>query len=49
MATLVFEGRTARLTLERSAAQAEADPVVAGAPTRLRTIAELDLTEVVTR
>jgi hypothetical protein len=49
MATLVFEGRTARLTLERSAPQAEADPVVAGAPTQLRTIAELDLTEVVTR
>jgi phosphodiesterase/alkaline phosphatase D-like protein len=44
LAMLTFEGRGARLLLERSARAPEADPQVEGEPTRLRTIAELDLT-----
>jgi hypothetical protein len=46
IATLRFEGRSARLRLERSAPRAEADPVVEGKPTQLRLIIDLDLTRI---
>jgi PhoD-like phosphatase len=46
IATLTFEGRAARLRLERSAPRSEADPSAAGNPTQLRLIIDLDLASV---
>ncbi|HEV7809632.1 MAG TPA: alkaline phosphatase D family protein, partial [Candidatus Limnocylindrales bacterium] len=44
LATIVFDGDSASLTLERSAPQPKADRNAKGEPTRLRPIAKLDLT-----
>lgn len=46
IATLTFDGRSARLRLERSAPRAEADPAVEGQPSQLRLIVDLDVTRI---
>jgi hypothetical protein len=44
LSTMTFDGREARLLLERATTAADSDPSVREQPTTLRTIVELDLT-----